>query len=70
LFDESDRPLIERTIARSPDCDELRSASFPIVMHWGTRTCVELRRFDRRGYSGACFDRSGRMIKEVAGATG
>jgi hypothetical protein len=68
LFDEFDRTLIERTIARSPEPDQRRSASFPIVMHWGTRTCVELRRYDRRGYSAACFDRGGRMIEEVAGS--
>lgn len=73
LFDEGDRPLIERTIAdaaaRSKHIgpDEIRATAFPIVMRWGHRTCVELRRYDRLGYIGACYDRSGRLIEEADG---
>jgi hypothetical protein len=72
LFAEADRPLIERTIALSPhmDSDDIRAVTFPIVMRWGHRTCVELRRYDGLGYSGACYDRRGRLIEEAAGVTG
>lgn len=68
LFEEGDRPLIERTIALSPMASEdTRAVTFPIVMSWGDRTCVELRRYDGLGYSGACYDREGRLIEERAG---
>ncbi|HET9638167.1 MAG TPA: hypothetical protein VFP12_03080 [Allosphingosinicella sp.] len=72
LFEEADRPLIERTIARSPriGSEDVRSVTFPIVMRRGDRTCVELRRYDRLGYTGACYDRQGRLIEETAGVTG
>lgn len=49
LFEEGDRPLIERTIALSPRMsleEDTRTVTFPIVMSWGDRTCVELRRYD------------------------
>jgi hypothetical protein len=72
LFDEGDRPLIERTVALSPrmDSDDIRAVTFPIVMRHGQRTCVELRRYDGLGYSGACYDGGGRLIEEMAGVTG
>jgi hypothetical protein len=69
LFEEGDRPLIERTIALSPrmGSEDIRAVTFPIVMRRGDRACVELRRYDGLGYSGACFDRQGRLIEETAG---
>ena len=73
LFDEADRPLIERTIAdaaarsKHTGPDEIRADAFPIVMRWGSRTCVELRRHDGLGYIGACYDRHGRLIEEAEG---
>lgn len=72
LFDEADRPLIERTIARSPcmGSDDVRAVTFPIVMRHGHRTCVELRRYDGLGYSGACYDSRERLIEEVDGVVG
>lgn len=72
LFREADRPLIERTVAhfagmaRVPP-DRVRTETFPIVMRWGRRTCVELRRRDGLGYSGACYDLQGRLIEEAEG---
>jgi hypothetical protein len=75
LFHEADRPLIERTIVHfahsarvSPD--QIRAETFPIVMRWGHRTCVELRRNDGLGYSGACYDRQERLIEEAEGPFG
>ncbi len=72
LFDEADRPLIERTIALTPrmGSEDSRTVTFPIVMRQGDRTCVQLRRYDRLGYAGACFDRQGRLIEETASVTG
>ncbi|MEA3009861.1 MAG: hypothetical protein QOJ91_1553 [Sphingomonadales bacterium] len=76
LFEEADRPLIECTIARAAarsqhvDADDIRSHSFPIVMRRGFQTCIELRRYDRRGYIGGCYDRQGRLIEETAGVSG
>ena|SRR5215213_1499691 len=72
LFEEGDRPLIERTIASAARSqrvspDEIRADAFPIVMRSARRTCVELRRYDRLGYSGACYDRGGRLIEETEG---
>ncbi len=49
LFDEGDRWLIERTIARSLHPAQLRAETSPIVMHMGGRNCVELRRHDGLG---------------------
>jgi hypothetical protein len=71
LFEEVDRPLIERTIAlsRGMGSENIRTVTFPIVMRWGHRTCVELRRYDGLGYIGACYDRRGRLIEETAGVT-
>ncbi len=76
LFEEGDRPLIERTIARAgartrPDSsDDIRAQTFPIVMRRGHQTCVELRRYDRLGYIGACYDRQERLIEETEGVSG
>jgi hypothetical protein len=39
-------------------------------MRQGHRTCVELRRYDRLGHSGACYDRQGWLVEESAGVTG
>lgn len=36
----------------------------------GHRTCVELRRYDRLGYTGACYDPRGRPIEEAEGVVG
>ena len=72
LFEEADRPLIERTVALSPfmGSQDVRAVTFPIVMRQGRRTCVELRRYDGLGYSGACYDRQGRLIEESASVAG
>jgi len=76
LFEEGDRPLIERTIAEAgartrPDsADDIRAETFPIVMRRGHQTCVELRRYDRLGYIGACYDRQERLIEETEGVSG
>jgi hypothetical protein len=75
LFHEADRPLIDRTIVRFAGlsrvpAERIRAETFPIVMRWGRRTCVELRRKDGTGYSGACFDRQGRLIEEAEGPLG
>lgn len=72
LFDEGDRPLVERTIAgaavrsRAESAGDIRAETFPIVMRLGDRTCVELRRHDGRGHTGACYDRWGQLIEESA----
>lgn len=76
LFEEADRPLIERTIAQAggrtrPDsAGDIRAETFPIVIRWGHRTCVELRRYDRLGHIGACYDPGGRPVEEAEGVTG
>jgi hypothetical protein len=72
LFDEDDQPLIDRTaahFARSArtSATNIKAESFPIVMRFGDRTCIELRRHDRLGRQGACYDRGGRLIEETAG---
>ncbi len=73
LFEEGDRPLIERTIAhfaaQGPNSEEeIRANSFPIVVRLGNMRCVELR-YGRQGHQGACYDPSGQLIQESAGAT-
>ena len=69
LFTESERPLIERTIALfaasgRTSAAAIRAQSFPIVMKLGDRTCVELRYYGQ-GHQGACYDRRGRLIEET-----
>jgi hypothetical protein len=71
LFLESDRPLIERTAASAAiplrtNADELRRRTFPVVLHLGDRTCVDLRAFDGAGNYGACYDRGGKLVEETA----
>lgn len=70
LLTEGDRPLIERTVAMfaasgRTSAADIRGQSFPIVLHLGDRTCVELRRHDGLGHQSACYDRRGRLIEET-----
>ncbi len=74
LFAEEDLPLIERTIAMfaasgSTNPADIRAQAFPIVLHQGDRTCVELRRYDGLGHQGACYDRSDRLIGQIESVT-
>ena len=71
LHSAGDLPLIERTIALhargAPAAEaEIRREAFPIVVRVGHGTCVELRRYDRAGHYGACYDRRGRLIEQRA----
>jgi hypothetical protein len=72
LFEEGDRPLIERTVALFPrmNREDIRTVTFPIVMRQGDRTCVELRRHDGLGHFGACYDGDGRLIQQTEGVSG
>jgi hypothetical protein len=72
LFNNGERPLIERTIALFPgtDPEEIRAMTFPIVMRQGDRTCVEMRLHNGRGHYGACYDGQGRLIQQTEGVSG
>ena len=76
LFDEGERPLVERTIAeagarsRPNTANDIRAETFPIVMRLGDRTCVELRRHDELGHIGACYDHRGRLIATTESVVG
>lgn len=72
LFEEGDRPLIERTISLflRMNPEGIRAMTFPIVMRQGDRTCVELRQHDGRGHFGACYDGQGRLIQKSEGVGG
>ena len=66
LYDEADRPLIDRSVQRaaqqwSTDPREVRRRTFPIVMRFGPRACVELRPRSNSGPHGgphylACYE--------------
>jgi hypothetical protein len=72
LYAASDRPLIERTLARAAiaertNPEELRAGTFPIVLEIGGRTCVDIRNTDGGGHYAACYDRAGRLVEQIAG---
>ncbi len=74
LFDEGDRPLIERTVTLftrgGANRTQIEAESFPVVMRLPDRTCVELRRHDGRGYRRACYDGRNRLVEESEGVVG
>jgi hypothetical protein len=67
LFEEGDRPLIERTIAEAGGraFNERMGAYFPIVMRVESGTCVELRSSQGLGAYTRCYDQAGRVIGAV-----
>jgi hypothetical protein len=74
LFEEGDRPLIERTVGLftrgGANHAAIEAETFPLVMRLSDRTCVELRRHDGRGYQRACYDGRNRPIEQSEGIVG
>ena len=75
LFEEHDRPLIDRTVAlfarlQPAEAEEIQAATFPMVMHLndGMR-CVELRRRDGLSHYTACYDRRDQVVLEMQGVS-
>lgn len=68
LFDEGDRPLVDRTVAAASHLP--RSEFFPIVYRRHgeagepSLTCVELRSRHRLGHYGTCYDVNGHVVEE------
>ena len=71
LSEVEDQPLIDRTMAMHTigggRTDVNGTDFFPIVIHAGDRSCVEIRHRHRLGNIGACFDRrTGEVLEETS----